>query len=236
VVLLSGGFDKKALLAEKYWLLLGGTALGLNWVALFEAYRMLNISLATLIYYAGPMLILLFSPLLFKEKLTGRKLLSVCIVAVGLVGISGSILGGKMSLSGLIFAAASAILYASVIVLNKKIFKTKGLQTAALELDIAFFVVLFYVAVTCGFSPILSTDLPYVAIMGLVNTGLAYLLYFSSVQKLPAQSVALISYVDPVLALIFSALILCENMTVVQIVGAVLIIGGAILGEIKERK
>ncbi len=235
VVLLRGGFDREALRSERMPLLFGGVALGLNWVFLFEAYRVLNVSLATLIYYAGPMLVLLFSPVLFHEKLTRLKLAAVMIVAVGLICISGSIAFGGMNTAGLLTAVASALFYASLIVFNKHINRTSGLQTAAIELDAAFFVVLLYTLLTVGLPRFQRTDLPYIAVLGLINTGLAYLLYFSGLQKLPAQSVALISYVDPVSALLFSAVLLHETMTPLQILGAVLIIGGAIVGELRKK-
>ncbi len=235
LVLLRGGFDRDSLKRERFPLLLGGIALGLNWVALFGAYRLLNVSLATLIYYAGPMLVLLFSPLLFHEKLTGAKIAAVIIVAAGLLCISGSIAATGLSVSGLLAAAASALFYAALIIFNKRITKTGGLQTAAVELDIAFVVVLVYVLLTVGLPHPRHEDIPYLAMIGLINTGLAYLLYFSGLQKLPAQSVALISYVDPVSALLFSAVLLHETMSVTQMIGAVLIIGGAILGELKQR-
>lgn len=235
IVLLRGGFERSAVRADLPMLLLGGIALGLNWVALFGAYRLLNVSLATLIYYIGPILVLLFSPLLFREKLTAIKIAAVVIVAVGLVCISGSILSGGMSTTGLLTAVASALFYSALIVFNKRITHTEGLQTAAIELDIAFAVVLIYCLLTVGLPHPLASDLPFIAFIGAVNTGLAYLLYFSGLQKLSGQSVALISYVDPVSALLFSALFLHESMTPVQLVGAVLIIGGAMLGELKKR-
>ena len=235
LVLLRGGFDRAAIRAEAVPLLLGGAALGFNWVALFEAYRLLNVSLATLIYYVGPMLILLLSPVLFREKLTPGKLAAVCIVAVGLVCISGSIALGGMNTAGLLTAMVSALFYATLIAFNKRISRTGGLQTAAIELDVAFVVVLIYVLLTTGLPRPLAGDLPYIAVIGLVNTGLAYLLYFSGLQKLPGQSVALISYVDPVSALLFSAVLLHETMTPVQLLGAVLIIGGAMFGELRKR-
>ncbi len=235
LVLLRGGFDREAVRAEKVSLLFGGAALGLNWVALFEAYRLLNVSLATLIYYVGPMLILLLSPILFREKLTGVKIAAICLVAVGLVCISGSIAFGGLSAAGLLTDVVSSLFYASLIAFNKRIVRTGGLQTAAIELDVAFFVVLAYVLLTAGLPHIQKADVPYIAVLGLINTGLAYLLYFSGLQKLPGQSVALISYVDPVSALVFSALLLHEAMTPVQILGAVLIIGGAMFGELRRK-
>ena len=234
IVLLRGGFDRNAVRADLPMILLGGTALGLNWVALFSAYRLLNVSLATLIYYIGPILVLLFSPIIFREKLTGTKIAAVAIVAVGLVCISGSILVGGMNPVGFAAAIASALFYAALIVFNKRITHTKGLQTAAIELDIAFAVVLIYCLLTVGLPHPARADLPYIAVIGVVNTGLAYVLYFSGLQKLPGQSVALISYVDPVSALFFSALFLHEKLTLIQVIGAVLIIGGAMLGEMRK--
>ena len=235
LVLLRGGFALGDVRAELVPLLFGGIALGLNWVALFGAYRLLNVSLATLIYYVGPMLVILFSPLLFREKLTGIKLAAVVLVAFGLLLISGSIAAGGLSIPGLLTAAASALFYAALIVFNKRIRRTSGLQTAAVELDVAFVVVLLYVLFTSGLPHPTRAELPWLLLIGLVNTGLAYLLYFSGLQRLPAQSVALISYIDPVSALFFSALFLHESMSPLQLVGAVLIIGGAALGELPGR-
>ncbi len=140
-----------------------------------------------------------------------------------------------MNPAGLLTAVASALFYAALIVFNKRITHTEGLQTAAIELDIAFAVVLVYCLVTVGLPHPRRSDLPFLAVIGAVNTGLAYLRYFSGLQKLAGQSVALISHVDPVSALLFSALFLRESMTPVQIIGAVLIIGGAMLGELKRQ-
>ena len=235
LVLLRGGFDKESVRAERLPLLLGGITLGLNWIALFEAYRQLNVSLATLIYYVGPILVVLFSPILLRERLTGRKAISVLVVAFGLVCISGSIVVTEMSPVGIVLAMISALLYSALIVFNKQIVRTTGLQTAAIELDVSFAVVLIYTLCTAGFPQITAADLPYVLILGFVNTGLAYLLYFSGLQKLSGQSVALISYIDPVSALLFSAIFLRESMTPVQMIGALAIIGGAMFGEIKHR-
>ena len=235
LVLLRGGFALDELRAEFRLLLCGGIALGLNWVALFSAYRLLNVSLATLIYYAGPMLVVLFAPLLFREKITPLRGAALVLVALGLLLVSGSIAAGGLSLPGLLAAAASALFYAALIVFNKRIQRTSGLQTAAVELDVALAVVFVYVLLTSGLPRPARAELPWLLLLGLVNTGLAYLLYFSGLQRLPAQSVALISYVDPVSALFFSALFLGERLTVPQLLGAVLIIGGAMLGELRRK-
>lgn len=236
LVLCRGGFDKEALRAEGWTLLLGGAALGFNWIALFEAYRQLNVSLATLIYYMGPMLVLLLSPVLLGEKLTGRKIFAILIAAIGLLCISGSIAAEGTKPLGLVIAILSAAFYAALILVNKKIVRTGGMQTAAIELDVAFVFVAIYTLCTAGMPRITAQDWPFVAGIGLVNTALAYFLYFSGMQKLPGQSVALISYLDPVSALIFSAFLLREAMTPVEMIGAVLILAGALLGELPKKK
>ena len=234
LVFLRGSFNRDNLKEDLPNLLGGGFALGANWVALFTAFRMLNVSLATLIYYAGPMLVLLLSPVLFHEKLSGKKIPAILIVAAGLVLISGSIAATGLNPAGLLVAAASAVFYASLIIFNKRIKKTGGLQTAAIELDIAFVVTLIYTLLTSGLPQPQPGDIPYLVLMGLVNTGLAYLLYFTGLQKLPAQSVALISYIDPVSTLFFSAVLLNERLSPLQVVGAVMILGGAILAETRK--
>ena len=167
MVLLQKDFSFSRIKPELGNLLAGGIALGLNWVTLFAAYRMLNVSLATLIYYAGPILVLLFSPWLFREKLTKRKLTAVIIVAVGLLCITGSIAAGKLSITGLLTAIGSALFYAALIVFNKRIRNTGGLQTAAVELDVAFVVVLLYVLFASGLSYPMTADIPYLLIIGL---------------------------------------------------------------------
>ena len=231
MIVLRGGFDRPSLQSDAVPLLCGGVALGLNWVALFEAYRLLNVSLATLIYYVGPVLFLLSSPFLLHEKLSGTKVAAVCIVLIGLVCISGSIVADGMSSTGLFAAVMSALFYAVLIAFNKRVVKTGGMQTAAVELDAAFIVVLLYVLLTTALPRPQAADLPYLAAIGLINTGLAYFLYFSGLQKLPGQTVALLSYVDPVSALLFSAVLLNEVLTPLQLAGTVLIIGGAMFGE-----
>lgn len=237
VVIFSGRFDFAALKADFLPAALGGACLGLNWVFLFTAYREASVSLATLTYYCGPMLVLLLSPLLFKEKLTWNKLAAIVAVALGMVCISGN-LDAEVG-AGLIWAGGAALLYALLIIFNKNVKSLSGLHCALFELVIAFFVVLIYLAFDSGINvEIPYTDLPWVLAIGLVNTGLAYYLYFSSLQKLPAQTVALICYVDPLTALFVSALLLNEVLAPIQLLGAALILGGACLGEavIKKKK
>lgn len=216
----------------------GGAALGLNWVLLFSAYGYAGVSLATLTYYCGPILVLALSPVLFREKLTWNKLLAILAVAIGMLCITGTASGGSDVRTGILLGAGAAALYAVLIVANKRVAKLSGLNCAAYELVIAFFVVLIYLVFSGDGLPFVpaADEIIRLLIIGCVNTGLAYYLYFSSLQQLPAQTVALICYIDPLTALIVSAAFLGESLGLVQLAGAVLILGGACLGELKFKK
>ena len=238
VVLVKRSFSFADLKADLVPATMGGAALGLNWVLLFSAYRSAGVGLSTLTYYCGPIIVLALSPVLFKEKLTWNKLLAIAAVAVGMFCITGDIEPGSDVQTGILFGGGAALLYASLIVANKRVKRLSGLNCAMYELIVAFFVVLIYLLASNVKLPVIpaAEDIVWVLVIGLVNTGLAYYLYFSSLQKLPGQTVALVCYIDPLTALLVSGAFLGEKLLGVQIAGAVLILGGACLGELKFKK
>ena len=238
VVLVKRSFSFADLKADLVPATMGGAALGLNWVMLFSAYRSAGVGLSTLTYYCGPIIVLALSPVLFKEKLTWNKLLAIAAVAVGMFCITGDIEPGSDVQTGILFGGGAALLYASLIVANKRVKRLSGLNCAMYELIVAFFVVLIYLLASNVKLPVIpaAEDIVWVLVIGLVNTGLAYYLYFSSLQKLPGQTVALVCYIDPLTALLVSGAFLGEKLFAVQIAGAVLILGGACLGELKFKK
>lgn len=238
MVLVKRSFSFADLKADLVPATIGGAALGLNWVLLFSAYRSAGVGLSTLTYYCGPIIVLALSPVLFKEKLTWNKLLAIAAVAVGMFCITGDIEPGSDVQTGLLCGGGAALLYASLIVANKRVKRLSGLNCAMYELIVAFFVVLIYLIASNAKLPVIpaAEDIVWVLVIGLVNTGLAYYLYFSSLQKLPGQTVALVCYIDPLTALLVSIAFLGEKLLAVQIVGAVLILGGACLGELKFKK
>lgn len=238
VVLVKRSFSFADLKADLVPATIGGAALGLNWVLLFSAYRSAGVGLSTLTYYCGPIIVLALSPVLFKEKLTWNKLLAIAAVAVGMFCITGDIEPGSDVQTGILFGGGAALLYASLIVANKRVKRLSGLNCAMYELIVAFFVVLIYLIASNAKLPVIpaAEDIIWVLVIGLVNTGLAYYLYFSSLQKLPGQTVALVCYIDPLTALLVSGAFLGEKLLAVQIAGAVLILGGACLGELKFKK
>lgn len=218
------------------WLALSGAALGFNWIFLFESYNYTTVTTATLCYYMAPTMAVVASHFLFKEHLTVKKGLCVLVAFLGMILVSGAV-GSEVptasELTGVLFGLAAAVLYGSVILLNKKIAVGSPYVKTLFQLAVAGLVLLPYTALTENLSAVsfsLSTIL-LLAVAGIVHTGFAYALYFGSIKELKTQTVALLSYIDPILAIVLSALILHEPMGAKEIIGSVLILGAAYVSE-----
>lgn len=218
-------------------LLISGAAMGFNWIFLFQAYKYTTISNATLSYYFAPVFIMILSPMVLKEKLTARKLACIFGAMIGLILIvdigSGQISGGDSSFIGVAYGLLAALLYASVVLINKFIKNLKGLETTLMQLSIAALILAPYVLLTENFNfADFSTEyLPYILILGIVHTGIGYLLYFTALKELEGQTIAILSYIDPIFAVIISSMFLGESMDGIQIIGGILILGSAFLSE-----
>ena len=228
--------DWAAMRREAPKLLAAGVCLGVNWALLFEAYKLMSVSMATLTYYIAPVLVLLLSPVLLREKQGLRAYTGMAAAVVGLVlavGVGDTGVTGR----GLLVGLGSALFYASLIIFNKKISGVSGLLLTVVEMVVAACVMLPYVLLTGGRVGFPGDALGTGALvfLCLVNTGLACYMYFSSMNRLPARAVALFGYADPVSALIFSAIFLHESMTPVQWLGALLVFAGAAWGQSRAR-
>ena len=230
---------KEVLLREKWRLLFAGVCLGANWALLFEAYNLMNVSLATHTYYTAPVLVLVLAPLVLKERQNGLAYLGMAVVIVGMLLVVGTDFGeGGVSATGLIVGLGSAVFYAMLMLVNKQITGVSGLNLTFIEIVIAAVILLPYVLATSGGVPLPTDARGIFALLFLctVNTGFACWLYFSSMNRLPAKAVALMGYFDPVSALIFSAVFLDERLSGVQLAGAVLVLAGALVGQFRPRR
>lgn len=230
---------KEVLLREKWRLLFTGVCLGANWALLFEAYNLMNVSLATLTYYTAPVLVLVLAPLVLKERQNGLAYLGMAVVIVGMLLVVGTDFGeGGVSATGLIVGLGSAVFYAMLMLVNKQITGVSGLNLTFIEIVIAAVILLPYVFATSGGVPLPTDARGIFALLFLctVNTGFACWLYFSSMNRLPAKAVALMGYFDPVSALIFSAVFLDERLSGVQLAGTVLVLAGALVGQFRPRR
>ncbi|MBU8917740.1 EamA family transporter [Neobacillus sp. 114] len=232
----------KALKENAVLLLLSGGAIGLNWIFLFESYRYTTISNATISYYFAPIFVMILAPWILKEKLTGMKVGCIVMAMVGLFLIvqngAGSTNGSHNHALGIFYGLLAASLYASVILMNKFIKNLSGFEMTLVQLMAGALVLLPYVLWKgqLSFAGLNSNSIIYILILGIVHTGLAYFLYFTSIQKLKGQTIAVLSYIDPISAVIIAAVFLGESMTWVQMIGGALVLGSTFLSEKLELK
>jgi len=223
----------KRIKADFIILLCSGTALGINWILLFQSYHYTTISNATICYYFAPVIVVLLSPVLLKEKLSIAKVICVLAAITGIVLIAG--VGGKGAndFLGVLYGLGAAIFYASMMLLNKFLHEVTGIERTIIQLGAATVSLLPYVALTTtiNISTITSKSILLLFLVGIVHTGCVYLLYFSSMKNLKGQTIALLSYIDPVVAILLSSMLLHESMSMWQIIGGVLILGSAVISE-----
>lgn len=223
-------------------LVLSGLGVGANWIFLFEAYKYTTVSIATLSYYCAPIFVTIMAPIILKEKISLIKFLCVCTAMIGMLCIvgtnKGSIGEGYNHFLGIIYGLTAAVGYASVILMNKFIKGLKGVETTVTQLVFASILLLPYVMITSGFdfSKMTGISWGYMIFLGIVHTGFAYALYFSSLKELKGQTIAVLSYIDPITAVLISALFLGEQLTMFQIIGGVLILGSTFISETQGKK
>ena len=232
---ISGQAIRKNLL----WLILSGAFLGMNWILLFEAYRYTTVATATLCYYLAPIIVILAAPVLLKEKLTVRKIICTIVALIGMVCVSGVLQSGIPTLGeakGILFGLGAAVLYATIILLNKKIHDISAYDKTIMQLGVSALVLVPYCLLTedIGALSVEPKVLLLLLFVGIVHTGVTYFLYFGAIEHIHAQSVAIISYLDPVIAVLLSIFVLGEGMNVIGIIGAVLVLGAALMSELEK--
>ncbi len=217
-------------------LILCGICIGFNWIFLFEAYRYTSVAIATLCYYMAPIIVILVSPIVLKERLTVCKLCCVALALIGMVLVSG--VGqdtGTTNGTGIFFGLGAAVMYAAIIILNKKLSPIAAYDKTIMQLGIASLILLPYVFATEDIASIAVPPLAWILllVLGIVHTGFAYTLYFGSLSFLRGQTIALFSYLDPIFAIFLSAVVLHEPLTGPGLLGAVLVLGSTCFSEWK---
>lgn len=226
-----GKFPSLSLKKELFILLASGAAMGINWILLFEAYRYTTVSAATLSYYFAPVIVTLLCPILFHEKLSLKQTICFLFSTLGVILIIGigNLRGGGKDTIGILFGLGAAVFYATVILLNKFIKGVSGIQRTFFQFLSAILVLIPYVLCTSGFhlATLSAAGWVNLLIVGLIHTGITYCLYFSSLKELRGQEAAILSYIDPLVAVLMSVLVLGEAITPSQIIGGILILGFA---------
>lgn len=221
-------------------LILSGFAMGFNWLLLFEAYKYTTVSVATLSYYFAPVIVTILCPVIFKEKISGKQWICFLMSTLGIVLITGigDLSQGTNHFKGIICGLSAAALYSVVILTNKYVQRVDGIHRTFLQFLSAITVLTPYVLLTDGIN-IQSLNVNgwiFLLIIGFVHTGITYCFYFSSLKELPGQKTAILSYIDPLVAVLISVLVLKEEMTPMQILGGVLILGFTLWNELSAKK
>lgn len=239
-LLLSGQkIDFRAIRKELPLLLISGMAMGINWILLFEAYRYTTVSVATLSYYFAPVIVTVACPILFKEKMGVKQWLCFGMSTLGIVLITGvgDLSAGNTHLIGILFGFGAAVLYATVVLLNKFIKGVTGIQRTFLQFVAAILILLPYVLLTGGIHlhSLSGSGWVNLLIIGIIHTGITYCLYFSALRDIPGQEAAILSYIDPLVAVAISVFVLGEQLTLLQLLGGILILGFTLYNEIKTQ-
>lgn len=239
-LLLSGQkIDFRAIRKELPLLLISGMAMGINWILLFEAYRYTTVSVATLSYYFAPVIVTIACPILFKEKMGVKQWLCFGMSSLGIVLITGvgDLSAGNTHLIGILFGFGAAVLYAAVVLLNKFIKGVAGIQRTFLQFVAAILILLPYVLLTGGIHlhSLSGSGWVNLLIIGIIHTGITYCLYFSALRDIPGQEAAILSYIDPLVAVAISVFVLGEQLTLLQLLGGILILGFTLYNEIKTQ-
>ena len=240
MVLRKCGMNRTAVRRKLGLLCLSGAAIGVNWILLFEAYNYTSVATATLCYYLAPMFVILASPLVVGERLTAKKLICVLAALLGMVFVSGVLEtgGGSSDLKGVLLGLGAAVLYASVVLMNKQLGDVPAYDRTIVQLGSSAAVLLPYVLLTEDMGALTFTPgtIGLLLVVGIVHTGIAYAMYFGSLMQLKAQTAAILSYIDPVVAVLLSALVLREHMSLLSGLGAILVLGAAVVSELPSRR
>ena len=228
--------DAEAIRRNFWWLLLSSTLMCCNWICQFEAYKYTTIATGTLCYYMQPVFYILAGAVVLREKLTAKKLACVAVAFCGMILVSGVIQTGFhiSELKGVIFGVSGGFFYAMVVLINKYMKDISPVNTTIMQLALVSVIMLPYSAATGAFSEasVTMTGIICLLILGVLHTGIGYIIYFDAVNKLPTQTVGILSYIDPVEAVLLSAFFLREPINIYTVTGAVMILGAAAVSEL----
>ena len=232
--------DTEAIRRNFWWLLLSSTVMCCNWICQFEAYKYTTIATGTLCYYMQPVFYILAGAVVLKEKLTVKKICCVAVAFGGMILVSGVLQTGLhlSELKGVIFGVSGGFFYAMVVLINKYMKDISPVNTTIMQLALVSVIMLPYSAATGAFVEVSITTVGIICllILGVLHTGIGYIIYFDAVNKLPAQTVGILSYIDPVEAVMLSAFFLKEPISIFTVIGAVMILGAAAVSELTGDK
>ena len=225
--------DKEAVRKNLFMLALSGIALGLNWVFLFAGYRY-GIAISSLCNYMAPIIVVVIMSLFYKERINLKQILCIVMAFAGMLLMLGIFEGNStVDMRCVLYGSLAAVGFVILVLINRRIRDIPQLEKTLIQLLFSMLAVLPYVYFNNGFPKLFDLRSTLLVLMlGFLHTGVAYIFYFSSIDTLPAQSIAVLGYLEPVMNLLIGALILHEKIGISGILGALLIILASIGNEV----
>ena len=214
-------------------MVISGAALGFNWIFLFMGYRY-GMAISSLCNYMAPIIVVIITAVFYKEQINWKQVLCIIMAFIGmllLIGIFGNNEG--IDIRCVVYGSLAALGFVILVLCNRKLKGIKPLEKTLVQLFVSMIVVLPYVMINDSLPKhfdLLSVIL--VLVLGFVHTGLAYICYFSSIDVLPAQTIAVLGYLEPVLNVLIGALVFSEQIGLSGIIGAILILAASLGNEI----
>lgn len=220
--------------------------MGLNWVFQFEAFRVSSVAIGTVCYNTMPIFLIMIASFMFNEKITLKSVICILMAMVGIFLVSNIINTGIKSseVLGCIYGILGAIFYALIVAYNRKLEQIDVCDKIIFQFLFSTIImavyVLFIAKGSLFFEKGISEREAHIGIfcillLGLFHTGFCYIHYFIVVSKLKSETVAIYTYIDPVVALFLSYFVLHENMTVLQFIGAILILSSTLFNELSKK-
>lgn len=232
--------SKDDIYGNMFTLICSGVCLGLNWLFLFEAYKSIEISVATVLNYLTPAMVILISPIVFKTRLTFIKLGCALFALLGLVLVTGIIENGTEDINtyGIVCGLLAAVFYTGLVVFNKKLKSIGSYDRTFVQLLIAGIVIAVYCLFTVDFGSLHPDTMSIVllVVIAVFQTAIAFTLYFGSLAHLDAPTAVMYGYIEPVISIALSVIILHEDLGIIGWIGAALILGSTFLSEILSRR
>ncbi|WP_027037199.1 DMT family transporter [Mesorhizobium ciceri] len=205
---------------------LGGVAIVVNWLLLFSAFSRASISIATAVYNTQPFMLVGFGALFFAERLTLTKLTWLAIAFAGMVLIvqsapdAGDV--GTDYFTGIVMALGAAFFWAVAAIVTKKLKGTPPHLIALIQVCVG--VVMLAPFANLAELPADAWSWTMLATLGIVHTGLMYILMYGAIQKLPTHLQGSLSFIYPVVAILVDVVAFGHRLHLSQVVGATAIL------------
>ncbi|MDQ0271687.1 DMT family transporter [Cytobacillus purgationiresistens] len=217
--------------------LLCGVFLIINWVFFFRSLEVMPITVAVSIYHLAPVIVLLLGSFIFKEKITktGLVFFLICFLGTLLVGgIHRYATIAEFVSTGVIWAFAAAFFYALTSITGKGIQSLSPLSTTVIQTSLGVLLLIPFVDWS-NFMHLTFENWLYILITGFIHTGLVFYLFFSSLRELKAQTIAILVFVDPIVAILLDVTILNYRPDIYQLLGILLVFVGISYSPKKEK-